>query len=82
VPDDLSAAAGELAALRAANARLRQVAEARDIEIAALRAAVEAGQARGPGRQAEEIRFTGWLGLLRALYEATGAPYTGPGRGP
>jgi hypothetical protein len=29
-----------------------------------------------PGRcqeQSEEIRFTGWLGLLRALYEATGA---------
>jgi AAA ATPase-like protein len=35
---------------------------------------------RGPGRQAGEIRFTGWLGL-RALYEATGAPDTGPGRG-
>lgn len=24
------------------------------------------------------IRFTGWLGLLRALYEATGAPGDGP----
>jgi len=22
----------------------------------------------------EEIRFTGWLGLLRALYEVTGGP--------
>jgi transposase IS66 family protein/uncharacterized protein DUF6444 len=41
-----------VAALRAANARLRAVAEAKDIEIAALRAALEAGQAR----QAEVIR--------------------------
>jgi len=38
--------------LRAANARLRRVAEAKDTEIAALRAALEAGQAR----QAELIR--------------------------
>ena len=41
-----------MAALRAANARLRAVVEAKDIEIAALRAALEAGQAR----QAEVIR--------------------------
>jgi transposase len=58
VPDDPSAAGDELAALRAANARLReanarlrQVAEAKDAEIAALRAALEASQAR----QAEVI---------------------------
>jgi transposase len=51
VPDDPSAAGDELAALRAANARLRQVAEAKDTEIAALRAALEASQAR----QAEVI---------------------------
>ena len=38
--------------LRAANARLRQVAEAKDTEIAALRAALEAVR----GRQAELIR--------------------------
>jgi hypothetical protein len=25
----------------------------------------------------EEIRFTGWLGLLRALYEVTGGPSAG-----
>jgi len=37
---------------------------------------------RDSGRQAEEIRFTGWLGLLRALYEATGAPEIDPCRGP
>ena len=59
MPDDRSAADDELAALRAANARLREVnarlravAEAKDTEIAALRAALEAGQAR----QAEVIR--------------------------
>ena len=40
------------ARLREANARLRQVAEAKDTEIAALRAALEASQAR----QAEVIR--------------------------
>jgi hypothetical protein len=28
--------------------------------------------------KAEEIRFTGWLGLLRALYEVTGADSTNP----
>ncbi len=27
--------------------------------------------------QGEEIRFTGWLGLLRALYEVTGGPGAG-----
>src|SRR6266581_5845967 len=46
VPDDLSAAGDEVSALRAANARLRQVAEAKDTEIAALRAALEAARAR------------------------------------
>jgi len=28
------------------------------------------GQAHRPGRE-QEISFTGWLGLLRALYEVT-----------
>jgi len=41
-----------VAALRAANARLRAVVEVKDTEIAALRVALEAGQAR----QAEVIR--------------------------
>ncbi len=48
MPDELAGAGDELAALRAANARLRRVVEAKDTEIAAL----EAGQAR----QAELIR--------------------------
>ncbi len=52
MPDEPSAARDELAALRAANARLRRVAEAKDTEIAALRATLEAGQ----GRQAELIK--------------------------
>ena len=38
-----------------------------------------AGPGRGPGRSAREIWFSGWLGLLRALSEATGAPGAGPG---
>jgi len=56
VPDAPSAAGDELAALRVAsarlreaNARLRQVVEAKDTEIAALRAAMEVGQARQAG---------------------------------
>jgi hypothetical protein len=34
------------------------------------------GHAHRPGND-EEIRFTGWLGLLRALYEVTGAAGSG-----
>ena len=41
-----------------------------------LRAGPAAGQAHQPVT-AGEIRFTGWLGLLKALYEVTGA--AGPG---
>jgi hypothetical protein len=36
-----------------------------------LRVVPAAGQNRRPGT-AGEIQFTGWLGLLRALYEVTG----------
>lgn len=40
-----------------------------------------AGQAHRPGSE-QEISFTGWLGLLRALYEVTAVPgprsYPGP----
>ena len=52
MPDESPGSGDELAALRAANARLRRVVEARNTEIAALRAALEAGQ----GRQSELIR--------------------------
>jgi hypothetical protein len=38
---------------------------------------------RGRGcRQDGEIGFTGWLGLLRALYQVTGEPGPGSLRGP
>src|SRR5260221_13816944 len=42
---DVPSAPDEAAVLRAANARLREGGEAKDTEIAALRAAVEAGTA-------------------------------------
>ena len=46
-----------------------------------LRVVPVAGHAHRAGND-EEIRFTGWLGLLRALYEVTGAAGSGvaPGR--
>jgi hypothetical protein len=43
-----------------------------------LRVVPSAGHAHRPGDD-DEIRFTGWLGLLRALYEVTGAPAYRPG---
>jgi hypothetical protein len=46
-----------------------------------LRVVPVAGHAHRTGNE-EEIRFTGWLGLLRALHEVTGAAGSGaaPGR--
>jgi hypothetical protein len=38
------------------------------------------GQAPGPGA-GQDIGFTGWLGLLRALYEVTAEPGEGAGPG-
>jgi len=38
-----------------------------------LRVVPGPGRAHRSGAQ-HEIRFSGWLGLLRALYEVTGAP--------
>jgi hypothetical protein len=43
VPDEPAGLGDELAALRSANARLRQVVEAKDSEIEALRTVLEAG---------------------------------------
>ena len=37
---------------------------------------VDPGQAHHPGSE-QEISFTGWLGLLRALYEVTAEPSAG-----
>jgi len=37
------------------------------------------GPAWAAGRsEGYEVRFAGWLGLLRALYEVTGSPAAGP----
>jgi hypothetical protein len=46
-----------------------------------LRVVRAAGQAPGPGA-GRDIGFTGWLGLLRALYEVTGEPGAGSPPGP
>jgi hypothetical protein len=60
-----------------------------EIRIILDRAEPPAGRLRAvpdPGHchagQGEEIRFTGWLGLLRALYEVTGGPGAGSVRVP
>jgi hypothetical protein len=46
-----------------------------------LRVVVDPRQAHEP-RTGQEVSFSGWLGLLRALYEVTAesgdAPYSGP----
>ena len=40
-----------------------------------LRLVCSAGPPRpGGGQEGEEVPFTGWLGLLRALYEVVGPP--------
>jgi len=42
---------------------------------------VDPGQAHHPGSE-QEISFTGWLGLLKALYEVTAEPGDAPHPGP
>ncbi len=46
-----------------------------------LRVLQAPGQDSGPGA-GQDIGFTGWLGLLRALYEVTAEPGQGSGPGP
>jgi hypothetical protein len=46
-----------------------------------LRVVTDPRRARGSGEDVE-IGFTGWLGLLRVLYEVTGGPGAGQLRGP
>ena len=46
-----------------------------------LRVVRAPGQAPGPGAD-QEIGFSGWLGLLRALYEVTAEPGQGVRPGP
>ena len=44
--------------------------------VGRLRVVPGAGHAHRPGSD-EEIRFTGWLGILKTLYEVTGAAGSG-----
>ena len=46
-----------------------------------LRVVRDPGHAHHPGTE-QEISFTGWLGLLRALYEATAERGAGERSGP
>jgi hypothetical protein len=46
-----------------------------------LRVVGDLGQAYHPGTE-QEISFSGWLGLLRTLYEVTAEPGQGTGPGP
>ena len=49
------------------------------IDPPAGRLRVVPGPGTAPSRgQNEGLRFTGWLGLLRVLYEVTGSPVPGP----
>src|SRR5260221_1558722 len=62
---DVPSAPDEAAVLRAANARLREVVEAKDTEIAALRAVVEAGppaecRSCGAGLAGARAEDDGW----------------------
>jgi len=45
--------------------------------VGRLRVASGPGSSQGRGED-EEFLFTGWLGLLRALYQVTGASAGGP----
>ena len=45
----------------------------RSLPAGRLRVVGDLGQADHPGTE-QEISFTGWLGLLRALYEVTAEP--------
>jgi len=49
------------------------------VDPPAGRLRVVPGPGAAPRRgQDEGLRFTGWLGLLRVLYEVTGSPAVGP----
>jgi hypothetical protein len=60
---------------------IRIVLDRADPPAGRLRVVRAAGQAAAP-RTDQEIGFTGWLGLLRALYEVTAEPGEAAGPGP
>jgi hypothetical protein len=60
---------------------IRIVLDSAEPPVGRLRVVPAAGQPPGP-RGWPEICFTGWLGLLRALYEVTAEPGQGTRPGP
>jgi hypothetical protein len=60
---------------------IRIVLDRAEPPVGRLRVVRAPGQAPGP-RAGQEISFTGWLGLLRALYEVTAEPGQGARPGP
>jgi hypothetical protein len=64
-------------ALHDGTVEIRIVLDQAEPPAGRLRVVPGTGSAQVPVA-AGEIRFTGWLGLLKALYEVTGA--AGPGR--
>lgn len=55
---------------------IRIVLDVIEPPVGRLRVVSDLGQAHHPGSE-REITFTGWLGLLRALYQVTAEPGTG-----
>jgi len=60
---------------------IRVVLDRAEPPVGRLRVVRALGQASGP-RAEQEISFTGWLGLLRALYEVTAESGEGARPGP
>ena len=60
---------------------IRIVLDRAEPPVGRLRVVRAPGQAPGP-RAEQEISFTGWLGLLRALYEVTAESGEGARPGP
>jgi len=56
---------------------IRIVLDRAEPPVGRLRVVRRSGQDPGPCA-GQEISFTGWLGLLRALYEVTAEPGAGP----
>ncbi len=60
---------------------IRIVLDRAEPPVGRLRVVRAPGHDPGPGA-GQDIGFTGWLGLLRALYEVTAEPGQGAGPGP
>jgi len=60
---------------------IRIVLDSVEPPVGHLRAARDPGLVHRPSGD-QEVSFAGWLGLLRALYEVTAEPASGPIPGP